>query len=120
MPRTLTAVPVSAIHATAPPMIPALGVDAPPRQPRCACGRLADSLHVLPDLVRAARVALCCSRHDAGGRWWFIREYFDGPPGFRDPSRRYTARDHIATKIDGLRLVKMIDHVLGVDDAAEM
>src|SRR5215211_7563944 len=88
---------------------------ATPRLPCTVCGRRADTLHVLPWVVPRPlrgeqRVEFACPHHDPGGYWFPVREYFDGPPDWRDPTRRYTIRDHILdTKRLGRETVALID-----------
>jgi hypothetical protein len=42
-----------------------------------SCGRLASSVHMLPDADEPAEVVLACDRHDPGGEWWLLTEETD-------------------------------------------
>jgi hypothetical protein len=68
------------------------------------CTAVADTLHLdapHDNLAKSTRVLLACSGHDPGGRHYDLAEWFEDGP--------HSMRHHLARKIDGERLVRLVD-----------
>lgn len=79
------------------------------------CGKPANTVHFVPWVDRVGEVVFACRRHDAQGYWTELTRLDSGPPDWRNPSRKYTMRDHIATKEGGAYALKRLDERLAGD-----
>jgi len=111
--RTYSAEELEAMPIPPFPPIAKLTPKPPLVAPRCdRCGKRADAIHVLRIGRDDQRVELSCPKHDAGGYWFPLKDWF--------ATKNYTMRHHLADKYDGGgKTIELIDKRLGVTEYKE-